>query len=184
MTELKDYSGEFDPDFSHEKFSKEPLLKLRETYADYIRAIDGFWYLTVKKKWGNDVALECDIAVWEKAMMFELKSLSEVLNIQGNDVATVLKYLQCNPWWAFTEYEIEVLDNNHAIITEHTCRTLFALEREGKGREEKQCQQVCPKIQELRATFFNPKIHFSLIKSPPRVNYEDICCRWELKIES
>lgn len=184
MTDLIDYSGDFDPEFSHEKLSKQTLLKLRETYADYIRAIDGFWYLVVKEKWGNDVALECDIAVWEKAMMFELKSFSEVLNIRGDDVATVLKYLQCNPWWAFTEYQIEILDKNLAIITEHTCRTLFALEREGKGREELQCQQVCPRIQGLRATFFNPSINFNLIKAPPRESGDDICCQWELKLES
>lgn len=182
MPELVDYSGEFDPEFSHEKFSKQTLLKLREAYADYIRAIDGFWYLVVKEKWGNDVAVQCDIEVWEKAMMFELRAFSEVLNIRGDDVTTVLKYLQCNPWWAFTEYQIDVLDKNHAVITEHTCRTLYALEREGKGREEMQCNQVCPKIQGFRATFFNPKIQFNLTKSPPREGNDDICCQWELRL--
>ena len=184
MTDLVDYSGDYDPEFSHAKLSKATLLRLREVYADYVRAVDGFWYLFIKEKWGNEVALEYDIAVWEKAMLFELKVISEILNIRGNSVMTVLKYLQCNPWWALTDYKINVLGENHAIITEYTCPTLFALEREGRGREEMQCNQVCPKIQQVRANYFNPRIKFNLIKSPPRESKDVICCQWELKLES
>ena len=66
MTDLVDYSGDYDPEFSHAKLSKATLLRLREVYADYVRAVDGFWYLFIKEKWGNEVALEYDIAVWER----------------------------------------------------------------------------------------------------------------------
>jgi len=32
--------------------------------------IDGYWYLTVMNKWGNDEAFDCDIKVWEKAQLW------------------------------------------------------------------------------------------------------------------
>ena len=67
MSELIDYSGKFDPEFSHDKFTKETLLNLVKAYSEYMRRIDGFWYLTVKDKWGNDEAIDCDLRVWEKS---------------------------------------------------------------------------------------------------------------------
>ena len=54
MKELVDYSGKFDPHFSHDKFTKKTLLKLLKAYSEYVPRIDGFWYLTVMNKWGNN----------------------------------------------------------------------------------------------------------------------------------
>ena len=51
----------FDPNFGHERFSKETLLKLLKTYNDYMLRIDGFWYLAVRDKWGNDEAFDTDV---------------------------------------------------------------------------------------------------------------------------
>lgn len=183
MTERSDYSGEFDPAFSHADLSKETLLRLREACADLMRAVDGLWYLEAKAKWGNDEAMALDIGVWEKAMMFELAAISGALNIRGDDVDAVLKYLQCNPWFALCDYEIERFNEQYAIVTERTCPTLFALEREGQGREELQCRRICPRIQAIRARFFNPSIRFTQIKAPPRRSEKDICCRWEIALE-
>lgn len=183
MTELADYSSDFDPEFDHAKLDKDALLRLREAYADYIRAIDGLWYLAVKDRWGNEQAMDLDIEVWKKAMLFELRAVTGALNIHGDDVMTVLKYLQCNPWFALCDYEIEVKDDNHAMVSERNCRTLAALEREGKGRELLQCRQICPEIQRVRADFFNPRIRFVQVKAPPREPGDEICCQWELKLE-
>ncbi|MFO8011500.1 MAG: DUF6125 family protein [Dehalococcoidia bacterium] len=180
MDELTDYSGPFDLEFEHSKLSKEALLRLREGYASYVRVVDGLWYLATKEKRGNDEAMAMDIEVWEKAMLFELKMITSTLNIHGDDVLTVLKYLQCNPWFALCDYEIEVKNPNHAIVIERNCPTLEALEKEGKGREELQCGQICPEIQSVRANFFNPSIEFRQVKAPPRDSADDICCQWEI----
>src|SRR5512136_950080 len=98
MPELADYSGAFDPGFSHEKLNKETVLRLLKTYNEYMLRIDGFWYLTVMDKWGNDEAFDCDRRVWEKAQLWEMKRVSAVLNIRGDDVATLFKYIQVSPW--------------------------------------------------------------------------------------
>ncbi|NQT71216.1 MAG: hypothetical protein HQ553_00430 [Chloroflexi bacterium] len=182
MVELIDYSGEFDPEFSHDKFAKETLLKLLETYSEYIRKIDAFWYLTVMEKWGNDEAVECDIKVWEKAKLFELQAISSTLNIKGNDVAAFAKYMQACPWIAITEYTLEVINNNRAILTHITCPTLLALEKEGQGREERQCREIDSRFMHMMAHFFNPQIKVTPLKVPPRTDYSDICCQWEFKL--
>ncbi len=88
MTELNDYSGEYDPQFSQDNLSKEMLLRLLKAYSEYVLKIDGYWYLTVMDKWGNDEAVNCDIAVWERANLFELKAFSGELTANPEKALT------------------------------------------------------------------------------------------------
>ncbi len=66
MAHLDDYSGDFVPGLRAQDFSHEMLARLLKTYARLCMAVDGFWYLAVKDTAGNDAALACDIAVWQK----------------------------------------------------------------------------------------------------------------------
>jgi hypothetical protein len=183
MMEIIDYSGQFDPEFSHDSFSRETLLKLLRVYSEYMLRIDGHWYLTVMNKWGNDEAFDCDIKVWEKAQLFETKTICKLLNIQGDDVATVMKSIQASPWMWMYEYEIDLKNNDHAIVTNFTCPTLSSLEKEGTGRERLICQEMEPRTMEIIAHYFNPDIEVTPLKIPPRTNYSDCCCQWEFKLE-
>ena len=181
--EYVDYSGDYDPAFNHSRFLKETLLNLLHSYAQYILRIDGYWYLNVMDRWGNDEALEADIKVWEKAQVWEIDRISKLLNIRGNDVLTVMKYTQASPWMWLQQYDIDIKNNDHAVITYHTCPTLAALEKEGKGREKRQCQEVEPRILSVIAGYFNPNIKITPLKAPPRTDYNDMCCQWEFKLE-
>ncbi len=78
---MADYSGSFDRNFSHGKLAQETLTNLMKATAEYMRRIDGYWYLSVMEKWGNDEALDCDIKVWERLVVYEMKMLSSLLNI-------------------------------------------------------------------------------------------------------
>ena len=185
MPELVDYSGKFDPEFNYDKLSKETLLKVLEEYVRYMIRIDGFWYLTVMDKWGNDEAFDCDHKVWiEKDLSsYEVKTISSLLNIHGDDVATVMKYIQVRPASWNREYEIDIKNNNHAILTIRTCPTLFSIEKDGTGREKLICQQIESKYWGIITDYFNPNIEVKGLKVPPRTNYSDICCQWEFKLE-
>ena len=183
MSELADYSGKFDPEFSHDKFSKKTLKKLLGTYSEYMLRIDAFWYLTVMDKWGSDEALDCDRRVWEKALIWELEAMTEALDIHGDDVATVMKYMQAHPWMWNYEYDINMKNSDHAIVTYHTCPNLLAMEKEATGREKLTCQEMEPKVKTIIAHYFNPNIKVTGLKVPPRVNYSDCCCQWEFKLE-
>lgn len=183
MTELSDYSGKFDPNFSYNKFTRETLLKLLKVYSEYILRIDGYWYLNVMEKWGNDEAFDCDVRVWEKLALYEMKTMSSLLNIRGDDVVTVMKAIQASPWMSMYECEIDIKSNDHAITTYRNCPTLLSLEKEGKGRERLICQELEPKLMGIMAHYFNTNIRVTPLKLPPRKSNSEICCQWEFKLE-
>ncbi len=183
MAELEDYSGRFDPGFNHDKLTKETALKLLHAYNEYMLRIDGFWYLTVMNKWGNDEAFDCDVKVWEKAQLWEMKKISSVLNIRGDDVETLFKYMQVSPWMHIYEYGIELKGSNDGVLTIRHCPTLISLEKEGTGREKLICQDLEPRIMGIMAHFFNPAIEVAPLKVPPRKTYRDCCCQWQFRLD-
>ncbi|GAG47349.1 unnamed protein product, partial [marine sediment metagenome] len=99
MEKLTDYSGELLPELDPENFSSDTLRELLKLYSKLYMGLDGFWYLTVMERFGNDAALDCDVKVWDRAGRYEMRSVTKQLNIQGNDAVTFLKALQLSPWY-------------------------------------------------------------------------------------
>ncbi len=178
-----DYSGPFDPGFSQSQLSRETLGKLLTAYSDYIRKVDGHWYLSVMKRCGNDVAFECDSEVWEEMAAYTIRETCRLLDIRGDDVETFLKAMQVNPWTLTYKCKIELVNKDHGFITFYDCPTLEALEREGGGRWESICNDLEVRLMEVKAHAVNPKIKSTPVKLPPREPGSDLCCRWELKLE-
>ena len=135
------------------------------------------------EKWGNDEAFDCDVKAWEKIQLWELQAISSTLNIHGDDVVTVMKYQQSDPWMWIYDYEIDIKNDHHAVMTFRTCPTLFSLEKENAGREKLICQDMEPKMMSLIAHYFNPNIRVTGLKVPPRTDYSDCCCQWEYKLD-
>jgi len=180
---LFDYSGDFDPSFDYGKISQEGLVGLVHTYSDYIRKLDGHWYLSVMNKCGDDIAYDCDIAVWDKLMKLELKIASEMMNICGNGVESVAKYFQVSPWFWTFKPRLELKGEDCLEVTFDKCPTLLALEKEGSGREAQICRIMEPELFETIAHHFNPKMKVAALQLPPRKNVDDVCCRWEFRVE-
>ncbi|MDY6881982.1 MAG: DUF6125 family protein [Desulfatiglans sp.] len=180
---LEDYSGEFNGTIEFEKFSREALVGLLKVYAKLYSAIDGFWYLSVKERIDDDEALACDMWVWNKAVKYELDRLVKVLKIEGKNVTSLMKALQMSPWFWVFKYNMDIDNDDHAILTITECPTLAALEKEGTGREKRICQVVEPMIFQEYADYFNPSIKVDYLEIPPRKNRNGICCRWEFTME-
>jgi len=183
MKELTDYSGEFDPNIKYEDFSKDSLLKLLQAYSDYIRKLDGFWYLMVKDRIGDNEAFACDTNVWEKMYAIEFEMTRKLFNIKGNDVAALMKAFQMSPWTRTYRSSMELMSPHHGVLTVTYCPTLLALEKEGEGREERICQQLEPKLFKMQADFFNPEIQVRALKLPPRKSKDEVPCQWEFKLQ-
>ena len=182
MTGLRDYSGRFDSKIKLEDFSKDVLVKLLQTYARLYLSIDGFWYLSVKEKVNNDMALACDLLVWAKQCNNEIQRITKLLNIQGRDVISIFKFLQLSPWTWNLKYEMEVENKNLGILTVFRCPTLEALEKEGEGRENTFCKDVESTIFKIYIDYFNPLIRVKYLKLPPRKSKDEMACRWEFKM--
>ena len=182
MEKLSDYSGELIPKLDPGDFTHDTLRALLILYSKIYMALDGFWYLTVMEKFGNDAALDCDIKVWERTSRYEMKNAARELNIQGNDAVSFMKAMQLSPWYWTVETEIEIVDPKTAILTVTNCPTLNALEKEGEGRENQICRIAEPAILKAYAAYFNPDVEVTCLEGPPRKSQNDIACKWQFKL--
>ena len=75
MNELEDYSGDFIPDLKLTDFSTQMLARIVALQGKVYLALDGFWYLAVKKLFDNEKAFLCDMWAWEKVCKHEMELL-------------------------------------------------------------------------------------------------------------
>lgn len=182
MAKIADYSGEFNPDLKLGDLSPEAFEKMVKTYAELYKALDGFWYLAVMNHRGNNEALDYDIQVWEKLCYYEMKKITRQFNIQGKDIKSFLKAFQLTPWAWNLKSKFELISDNHCIWTVTSCPTVDALEKEDRGRENDICNNVEIRILKRYASYFNPDIKVTCLKTPPRENKNDIYCKWDMKL--
>lgn len=184
MAELVDYSGPFDPDVNWESFSRDKLLGALKLYSQLFLAVDGFWYLAIKERFGDDVAAERDLWVWDKYYRYETKRIKALLNITGNDVEALMKINQFSPWTANTHSKFELIDKNHCVVRTVHCPTLEAMIKEGKGREQYFCDRVERVMAEMMGHAVNPAIELRVLRLPPETIGSDVCCEWEYVLPS
>ena len=183
MSELKNYSGEFRPDFKFSDFSPEFLSELIRMYGKTYMAIDGFWYLGVKEHADNELALKVDLWAWDKESRYELKRITAMAGIVGNGIDALFKFLQLVPWMQVTDYRLELESPHRGLLTVTKCSILKALEKEGQGREKEICTQVDGAVLRKYAAHFNPHIKVEPLFLPPRDDKQGICCQWEFILE-
>jgi hypothetical protein len=182
MRQLSDYSGQLRPNIRLKDFSRGASLSLLQLYCWLFMAIDAFWYLAVKERFSDEDALACDMWAWERMSRYELDRITNAMKIQGNDVVSLIKALQLEPWMWNTSYTVEVKGQNHVLLTFVECPVLNALEKEGEGREENICKVMEPKWFRDYADYFNPSIQIKALKLPPRRSKEEVACIWEFKV--
>jgi len=184
VTQLSDYSGEFDPNLKYEHFSRELLLEALRAYAQYAYRVDAFWYLTVKERMGGEEAAACNIQSMEKTAPYEVEAVRRLFKIRENDVAGFMKFQQTRPWsWIFTAKH-ELKSSNHGVFTIIRCPILEGMEKEGEGREQYTCHEDHVEAVRLQASCFNPNIKVEPLKLPPRNSKDEIACQWEFKLEA
>jgi len=180
---LENYSKEFLPNLELADFSHDTLVKLLALYSQLYIAMDGFWYLAVMERSGNKEALACDMKAWQRGTKYEMRRITEALNIRGGTVTAFMKALQVTPWCQKMQCKIDVENENNATFTVTYCPTLDALEKEGKGREVEICTVVEPKVLKQYASFFDSDIQVKPLTQLPRKNKDDICCQWAFRLE-
>ncbi|TAK33949.1 MAG: hypothetical protein EPO21_11215 [Chloroflexota bacterium] len=179
---LKDYSGPFTQGISWDDFSRETLVQALGTYAGLFPAIDGFWYLSVKDRFGEEPAFDCDFWVWDKYFRYETKRLTKLFGITGNDVETYFKVFQLSPVVSTQGFKLDLFSKQHGVLKVHRCPTLEALIKEGEGREQRFCKRVEQKMLEMQAHAINPDITVNGLCMPPETIGGEICCEWEFKL--
>ena len=195
MTELNDYSGEFNADLTLLDFSKEAILRLLVTTGKLYLGIDGIWTGLMRQKYGDRVAFDYDKEVWfSKGIEIDIKQTREALNIKGNDLQALFKYLQFGPAFSVIyvgpppkfepRVQFELKDDKHGIMTVTRCNSLEYFERHKDADLQKlACEEIDLPAFKWIAGQFNPQIKVEPLKLPPRKSPDEIACQWEFKVE-
>lgn len=160
-----------------EQYSKDTLISLIKLYSRLYVALDGFWYLSLKEKLGNETALQHNTLVWEKMRKREFYGLMETLEVSKRDLRSFFQVFSLTPFFQRIEHRVEFKNDTQAILTATHCPTLFALEKEGEGREKDICGAEENCFNEF-AKLFSPNLKASPIHIPPREKKEGHCCQW------
>jgi len=185
MEELQDYSGEFIRNLRRQDFSKDALVNAWLTAAKLYIGIDGIWTNLVRERYGQEVAFEMDLEVWDQATVLGARRAVEAMNIQGNDVAAVFKAWQWDPATAgIADIDCDLKDSNHGILTFKRCLSLEYFERHADTVLQR---FVCEEMEEREIIkfchYFNPDIKVKCLKIPPRKSKNEIACQWEITLD-
>ena len=186
MGNLRDYGGPFKPDLKMEDFSSEALVSLWRAAGKMYVGLDGIWYSLIRERYGEAVARELDAEVWKRETPFEVGRVRAALNIRGNDVASVLKFIQTDPGGGaiFPEFSCELKNEKVGILTIKRCLGLEYYERHGERELQRHaCEVLDVEGFAEAAHLFNPKIKVTPLKLPPRKSPEEIACQWEFRME-
>ena len=185
MTNLKDYSGPFKRDIKLTDFSKEALVRLYQAACKDYLGIDGIWLGCMMKTFGYERAFKFDNEVWEDGTKGEVRRTREALNIVGDDVESVMKYIQTSAsLGGLYHIDCELIDKDHGRYMINTCNSLEYLEKANDPKVITQtCYGLCIPYNQRSADWFNPKIKWVPVKLPPRKSKDEPACIWDIYLE-
>ena len=169
-------------DLKLENLPNDSLIGLVRLYSRLMMDIDGFWFLSMKDRAGNEEAIACDNWVWGKVVKKMLHDLAGLIGVEGRDVVDFMTVIQATPLHHVVEEKMEALSRNQATLTVTHCPTLAALEKEDAGRDTLHCRMACSVTRTRHAKLFNPAIEVECMKMPPREGRQGVFCRWEYRI--
>ena len=192
MEKLNDYSGKMRPDLKLSDFSEEALRKLFKVSADLYIGMSQRWARLVKEELGEQKAIELGTKMWMErgGCDDEIKLNREAMNILGDDVESVFKYLQIDI--GFTpniQFEAELKNKNHGIMTVTNCKYLNEAMERGKYTSMKHACEVIDVLGfDICAKAFNPRMKSTALAlpeiPPPPEGYKGVICQWEFKVEA
>jgi hypothetical protein len=102
MEEMQDYSGPLRRDLqsrvSLDMFSRDAIVRMIAEASKLYLGSEGGWHTVIRKRFGEQLANEMDREVWlDRAEPQVVSRLRKAFNIQGNDLASFLKFLQIEP---------------------------------------------------------------------------------------
>ena len=182
------HASEIDTDAFEQKVTNDystKTLALLWNYAAlaYMLATDR-WYTGVRKRYGDDAAQQLEKDVWidRGAAEHDLSIGQEAMGVIGNDVESLLRSFQFAPGEVgILDVEFELISDNHGIMTHHACPALDRFEHFDDVRL-KHCCDICIAGMPISGEMLNRKIECKPLKLPPRVDSNDIACRWEYRL--
>lgn len=185
MAELKDYSGPFIRDIKFEDLSKATLAKLLRAYCKELLTMDAYWQAQMRRRAGEEAERQCTLENWARIGKHEMKWTMEALNITDTDLESYVKVNQFLPSFAqgIFDYDWELVDKKHAILTVKRCVAFTALRETDPDRLNWTCTTFEQAGMDAYTQAFNPAIKTRPLKVGYHGDPDEIACRWEFYIE-
>lgn len=153
MAEMKDYSGEFKPDFQFSDLSKETLIKLIENYQRIFQGVCVLAVQVAQEEMGKDAGQRQFNEVYRRLMpRFAIPLVRDALNIRDNDVISMFKYFQVAPdgcrGGGMYDFDFEVRNKNDVSYTGNYCQNANFYEKRGGSRRH--AASLCQRPRKLR----------------------------------
>ena len=159
--------------------SKENLVSLIRVYSRLILALDGFWFLSIKEKYGYDDALDVDIKAWAGYFPYEAKRIRKQMGITDVDITGLIDCLKYSPIWHCGTHKIEI-GPERGVFSFYDCPSLLAMET---GGYEPTCEPAGTVVFDTYVKSLNPKATVKFLRGPPRKSSQDVSCEWEIRLE-
>ncbi len=170
-------------------YSKERLVKLALGSHEYLLAAIESWALAIVLRDGLDEMFAFQWALWSETLLPAAKDIkSRWMGITGDTVEAFTKDIQVDatsfPGKAF-EMTFEMPEEEVGVFTFNKCVSVDQWEAMGRPDiAEKASHTSCPAAIIETAKMYNPNMKVEILAIPPRVNKDDVCCKWGCPCET
>jgi hypothetical protein len=193
MTEMKDYSGEFKPDFQFSDLCKEALVRLIENYQRIFQGLVVLAVAAVQAKLGKDEGQRLFNEIYRRCMeRFAVPLVRDALNIHANDVISMFKYFQTAPdgcrGGGMYDFDFTVTNHNDVTYVGKHCQNASYYEKHGDVDGMNRLCAAGPgsfehEAYEAICRAFNPEMRMEWPLLPPRASKDAPFCRWRFWID-
>jgi hypothetical protein len=179
----------FKPDPRYAECDKERLVNLFLGSHEFLLLVIESWAAQVVVRHSLDEMFDIQWALWSENVLPEVRRIKgKWMNITTNDVAAFMKDIQIDatslPGKAF-EMIFEMPEEDVGIMTFNKCCAPDQWEALGRPDIlEKNCHSTCPASLIETAKMYNPNMKVDILAIPPRVDKENVCCKWKLSMRT
>jgi hypothetical protein len=162
-----------------ESLSKEKLIEYIEILSKNFLTLDGYWFLGVEDRFGQNAAIEIDEEAWGKYAVSEARRVKDLLKAETWGLPELGNALQLISMAHASGFEV-ALSADSLMLSVGNCRPQTARIRSGKG--EFPCRTVGIAHLATFAKELNPRFRVKCIQCPPERSSEDAWCIWEFTL--
>ena len=160
---------------------REKLLVLLEDTLRNLVRIDGYWFLGMESRCGQEPAVRVDEEVWGRFGKVEARQIRKFHNL-GDGLTDLVAALRLIPSWTFFgDYSVEQTSPRQAVLKVNLCQSQKERVRMGLGVFP--CRGVEENYFGSFAREINPQVQVQCLSCPPDNYREDLWCSWQFSLE-
>ena len=177
----------FRPEAVSADLPKEQLVRWALGSHEYLLTAIESWAGDIVIRYGLDAMFDIQWDLWSEKVLPAVRDLKDRwMKVGDGTVEAFMKDIQVDassfPGKAF-ELTFEMPEPDVGIMTFNKCIQVDQWESMGRPDiAEKSSHVTCPASIIETAKMYNPNMKVEILAIPPRVNTDEVCCRWRLSL--